>query len=234
MIVIDEQGLVTSFSAAAAKLFGYRPEEVIGHNVKMLMPEPYRRSTTLHRQLSQDRRSADHRLRPAGQGPHQGRRGVPDGAGGRRGARERRKNFHRLRPRPHEPAEDGAGTPAVAKDGGGRPAHRRRRPRFQQYPDGDHRQSRNALSASRRSRPTRACQRGSRRGAGRREARESAPRLRSTPIAQSETDRRRPARRQFRRSPAADAGRSDRAPDRGGREPRISPSSTRRNCRTRS
>jgi len=42
MIVIDEQGLVTSFSAAAANLFGYRPEEVIGHNVRMLMPEPYR------------------------------------------------------------------------------------------------------------------------------------------------------------------------------------------------
>ena len=42
MIVIEEQGLVTSFSAAAAKLFGYHPEEVIGRNVRMLMPEPYR------------------------------------------------------------------------------------------------------------------------------------------------------------------------------------------------
>jgi PAS domain S-box-containing protein len=42
MIVIDEQGRVTSFSAAAAKLFGYRAEDVVGHNVKMLMPESYR------------------------------------------------------------------------------------------------------------------------------------------------------------------------------------------------
>jgi PAS domain S-box-containing protein len=41
MIVIDEQGQVTSFSAAAANLFGYSAEDVIGRNVKMLMPEPY-------------------------------------------------------------------------------------------------------------------------------------------------------------------------------------------------
>ncbi len=42
MIVIDEDGIVGSFSAAAAQLFGYGPEEVIGRNVKMLMPAPYR------------------------------------------------------------------------------------------------------------------------------------------------------------------------------------------------
>jgi len=41
MIVIDEKGDIASFSAGAAALFGYCPEEVIGRNVKMLMPQPY-------------------------------------------------------------------------------------------------------------------------------------------------------------------------------------------------
>ncbi len=42
MVVIDETGNMRSFSSAAQRLFGYRSDEVIGHNVKMLMPEPYR------------------------------------------------------------------------------------------------------------------------------------------------------------------------------------------------
>ena len=42
MIVSDEQGLITSFSAGASGLFGYRPDEVIGRNVRVLMPQPYR------------------------------------------------------------------------------------------------------------------------------------------------------------------------------------------------
>jgi two-component system, LuxR family, sensor kinase FixL len=42
MIVIDEQGLITSFSAAAENLFGYLENEIIGQNVCMLMPSPHR------------------------------------------------------------------------------------------------------------------------------------------------------------------------------------------------
>src|SRR6516225_9017769 len=42
MIVIDEGGIVQSFSPAAERLFGYSAAEVIGKNVKMLMPSPYR------------------------------------------------------------------------------------------------------------------------------------------------------------------------------------------------
>lgn len=41
IIVIDERGLVKVYNAACEKLFGYAPEEVIGRNIKMLMPSPY-------------------------------------------------------------------------------------------------------------------------------------------------------------------------------------------------
>jgi two-component system sensor kinase FixL len=42
MIVIDERGIMTSFSAAAEALFGWTAAETIGHNVSMLMPSPHR------------------------------------------------------------------------------------------------------------------------------------------------------------------------------------------------
>lgn len=43
LITIDKSGIVKSFNPAAVRIFGYQPEEVIGRNVRMLMPDPYHR-----------------------------------------------------------------------------------------------------------------------------------------------------------------------------------------------
>lgn len=42
IITIDQRGTVESFNPAAAAMFGYSADEVIGKNVSMLMPAPYR------------------------------------------------------------------------------------------------------------------------------------------------------------------------------------------------
>jgi PAS domain S-box-containing protein len=41
IITIDDRGTIENLNLSAARLFGYNPEEIIGRNVKLLMPEPY-------------------------------------------------------------------------------------------------------------------------------------------------------------------------------------------------
>lgn len=42
MIVVDEHGVIQTYSAAAQRMFGWTAAEIIGRNVSMLMPQPYR------------------------------------------------------------------------------------------------------------------------------------------------------------------------------------------------
>jgi two-component system sensor kinase FixL len=42
IITIDERGIIESLNPAAGKIFGYQVHEVVGKNVKALMPKPYR------------------------------------------------------------------------------------------------------------------------------------------------------------------------------------------------
>lgn len=42
LITINDKGQIASFNPAAEKIFGYRKKDVIGKNINMLMPDPYK------------------------------------------------------------------------------------------------------------------------------------------------------------------------------------------------
>jgi len=41
IITIDDKGIINTFNDAAERMYGYASDEVIGQNIKMLMPEPF-------------------------------------------------------------------------------------------------------------------------------------------------------------------------------------------------
>ena len=48
IVIIDECGVIDTVNPAAERLFGYSSPELVGQNVKMLMPSPYRDAHDAH------------------------------------------------------------------------------------------------------------------------------------------------------------------------------------------
>ncbi len=46
IIITNERGIIQNINPAAQRIFGYRADDVVGRNVKLLMPPPYRRPHT--------------------------------------------------------------------------------------------------------------------------------------------------------------------------------------------
>lgn len=60
MVVIDEEGRILSFSAAAETMFGFSESEVLGENVSLLMPSPDREKHDSY--LDRYRRTGERRI----------------------------------------------------------------------------------------------------------------------------------------------------------------------------
>jgi two-component system, LuxR family, sensor kinase FixL len=65
MVIVNEAGRIVFINRQAGSLFGYRPQELIGQEVEVLVPERYRSAHPGHRAHF----SADPRRRPMGSGP---------------------------------------------------------------------------------------------------------------------------------------------------------------------
>ena len=129
MIVIDEFGDIQSFSVAAERLFGFSAPEVIGKNVRALMPSPNREAHDGYLEaLSPYRGTADHRDRTNRRRRAHGWLDVSDGAFGRRNALRRSALLHRLHSRPHRTPGDRSASSGAAVRAAPRVApHRARR-----------------------------------------------------------------------------------------------------------
>ena len=60
IVVITETGMINAFNPAAERLFGYGSDDVLGLNVRMLMPEPYHDAHDGY--LSQYRQTGERRI----------------------------------------------------------------------------------------------------------------------------------------------------------------------------
>ena len=106
MVVADESGIIRSFSATAVHMFGYQPEEVIGTNVKFLMPLPYREQHDGY--IRRYRETGERRIIGSGRVAVAQRKDgstFPDGGAGRRDGVGWRALLHGFHSRSH-------GTPA--------------------------------------------------------------------------------------------------------------------------
>jgi two-component system sensor kinase FixL len=64
VVVIDRAGIMTSFSPAAERMFGWTEAEAVGRNVSLLMPEPY--ASAHDKYLDRYARTGDKRIIGAG------------------------------------------------------------------------------------------------------------------------------------------------------------------------
>jgi diguanylate cyclase (GGDEF)-like protein/PAS domain S-box-containing protein len=60
ILTIDDRGTIQSANRATEEMFGYRQQDLVGQNIRMLMPDPYRRHHDAH--LERFRRTGERRI----------------------------------------------------------------------------------------------------------------------------------------------------------------------------